>query len=210
MFPGKFITLEGPDGAGKSSVIAELTAYLEGQGHQVLTTREPGGVPIAEEIRRVILDVDHTAMDPRTEVLLFAAARRQHLVEVILPALRQGKIVLCDRFVDSSLAYQGMARDIPVDLIWSINQFAVEDQLPALTLLIDVPAEVGLARIHQARGQRQYDRLDQESLDFHNRVRQAFLDLAQASPERIKVIDGQAPLDQVVAACIDVLHQHAL
>ena len=116
MFPGKFITLEGPDGAGKSSVIAELTAYLEGQGHQVLTTREPGGVPIAEEIRRVILDVDHTAMDPRTEALLFAAARRQHLVEVILPALRQGKIVLCDRFVDSSLAYQGMARDIPVDL----------------------------------------------------------------------------------------------
>ncbi|MFC2703159.1 MAG: dTMP kinase, partial [Abiotrophia defectiva] len=149
MFPGKFITLEGPDGAGKSSVIAELTAYLEGQGHQVLTTREPGGVPIAEKIRRVILDVDHTAMDPRTEALLFAAARRQHLVEVILPALRQGKIVLCDRFVDSSLAYQGMARDIPVDLIWSINQFAVEDQLPALTLLIDVPAEVGLARIHQ-------------------------------------------------------------
>ena len=210
MFPGKFITLEGPDGAGKSSVIAELTASLEGQGHQVLTTREPGGVPIAEEIRRVILDVDHIAMDPRTEALLFAAARRQHLVEVILPALRQGKIVLCDRFVDSSLAYQGMARDIPVDLIWSINQFAVEDQLPALTLLIDVPAEVGLARIHQARDQRQYDRLDQESLDFHNRVRQAFLDLAQASPERIKVIDGQAPLDQVVAACIDVLHQHAL
>ena len=207
---GKFITIEGPDGAGKSSVVQQLGAYLREAGHEVLITREPGGNVIAEQIRHVILDVANTAMDARTEALLYAAGRRQHLVENIVPALQAGKIVICDRFVDSSLAYQGMARNIPTDLIWEINQFAVENYLPELTLLIDVPAEVGIARIHAARTQRQFDRLDQESLEFHTKVRDAFLTFQQQAPERIQLIDGTQPLEQVVAACIQVLKEKGI
>ena len=207
---GKFITIEGPDGAGKSSVVQQLGAYLQAAGHEVLVTREPGGNVIAEQIRHVILDVANTAMDARTEALLYAAGRRQHLVENIVPALQAGKIVICDRFVDSSLAYQGMARNIPTDLIWEINQFAVENYLPELTLLIDVPAEVGIARIHAARTQRQFDRLDQESLEFHTKVRDAFLAFQQQAPERIQLIDGTQPLAQVVAACIQVLKEKGI
>lgn len=201
---GKFISIEGPDGAGKTSVVQALVAKLQAEGvTDIVTTREPGGIKIAEQIRQVILDVANTEMDARTEALLFAASRRQHLVEKILPALEAGKLVICDRFVDSSLAYQGVARNIPTDLIWQINQFAIEDHLPDLTILIDVPAEVGLERIYQAKGQRQFDRLDQEDVSFHNLVRDAFLSFEKES-ERIHLVDGTQTVEEVTEAIYQI------
>ena len=152
MNKGLFISFEGGEGAGKSSVITLLTTALIEQGHKVIVTREPGGIPIAEKIREVILDREHTAMDARTEALLYAAARRQHLVEKVIPALEQGYIVICDRFIDSSLAYQGVARGLGIDEIWSINQFAIEHLMPQLTIYMDVTPEIGLARIAATAG----------------------------------------------------------
>lgn len=208
MYKGKFVTIEGPDGAGKTSVVQALVEKLKAEGvDHILVTREPGGSKIAEEIRDVILDVDNTAMDARTEALLFAAARRQHLIEKIIPALEAGKLVICDRFVDSSMAYQGVARNISTDLIWQINQFAIEGHLPELTLLIDVPAEVGLERIYQAKGKRQFDRLDQEDIAFHNLVRKAFLTF-EKKYERIVLIDGTQSIEAVTQACLEQLKRH--
>lgn len=201
---GKFISIEGPDGSGKSSLVKELTRQLTDLGYEVLATREPGGSPIAERIREVILDVENTAMDAKTEALLFAAARRQHLVETILPALDEGKLVMTDRFIDSSIAYQGVARGIPAEDIWAINQFGIEDYMPDLTLLIDVPAEVGLERIYKAQGQRQFDRLDQESIEFHQLVRGAFLDIEEKN-ERVILVDGNQTVEDVAKDCLIVL-----
>ncbi|MBS4462748.1 dTMP kinase [Aerococcaceae bacterium zg-B36] len=207
MKQGHFITFEGPEGAGKTTVIQLLVKELKEKGyHDIVVTREPGGSQIAEQIRTVILDSNNTLMDKRTEALLFAAARRQHLVEVVLPALEQGKVVLCDRFIDSSLAYQGLARDIEIEKIWEINQFAIEGTLPDLTLLIDVPAEIGLKRIHNARKDEKFDRLDQEALEFHQQVREAFLLLANEHA-RIKVIDGTQSIEQVVQNCMEYIEQ---
>lgn len=207
---GKFISIEGPDGAGKTSVVQALVAKLQAEGvTEIVTTREPGGIKIAEQIRQVILDVDNTEMDARTEALLFAASRRQHLVEKILPALEAGKLVFCDRFVDSSLAYQGRARNIETDLIWEINQFAIEDHLPDLTILIDVPAEVGLERIYQAKGQRQFDRLDQEDVSFHNLVRDAFLSFEKET-ERIVLVDGTQSVEAVTEKIYQILKDKAV
>ena len=204
---GKFISIEGPDGAGKTSVVKALVAKLEADGiTDFMTTREPGGIKISEQIRNVILDVENTEMDARTEALLFAAARRQHLVEKILPALEAGKLVICDRFVDSSLAYQGVARNIPTDLIWEINQFAIDNHLPDLTILIDVPAEIGLERINQAKGQRQYDRLDREGVSFHNLVRNAFLSF-EASSDRIVLVDGTQTIDEITEKIYHILKE---
>lgn len=204
MQAGRFVTIEGPDGSGKTSVLARMDEILSQEGYDILTTREPGGSPIAEQIRELILAVENIAMDSRTEALLFAAQRRQHLVEKVIPNLEAGKLVISDRFVHSSLAYQGLARDIPVEEVWQINLFAIQDYRPDLTLLIDVPAKVGLERIYAARGQRQFDRLDREDLAFHNRVRQAFLDFAKQD-DRIVVVDGQAPIQEVAQECIMIL-----
>lgn len=148
---GLFITLEGGEGAGKTSAVPLLTARLEEQGYQVLATREPGGIEIAEAIRSVILDPANTSMDGRTEALLYAAARRQHLVEKVWPALKKGMIVLCDRFVDSSLAYQGHTRGLGMEEVMEINRFAVETTMPDLTLFFDISPEAGLARISEKR-----------------------------------------------------------
>ena len=204
MTQGKFISIEGPDGSGKSSVIKQLANLLEADGYELVLTREPGGSPIAEQIRQVILDVNNTAMDPLTEAMLYAAGRRQHLVDTILPGLAAGKLVLSDRFVDSSLAYQGVGRQLPLEDIWSINQLAIDGHLPDITLLLDLPAELGLERIYRAQGQRQFDRLDQENLTFHQEVRQAFLDLA-AKEDRIHLIDANQPIEVVVADCYQTL-----
>lgn len=201
---GKFITIEGPDGSGKTSVIKLLVSKLQTMGYSVYPTREPGGSKISEQIREVILDVDNTLMDARTEALLYAAQRRQHLVEKVIPELESGTLVISDRFVHSSLAYQGIARNIPVDEIWKINQFAIENHRPDLTLLIDVPAEVGLDRIYKARGQRQFDRLDQEDLSFHQKVRQAYLDFADMD-ENMVVVDGNQEIDVVANDCMKVI-----
>lgn len=197
---GTFITIEGPDGSGKTSVIQALLPKLEKALKQrIVATREPGGSRIAEEIRELILNPENTEMDVRTEALLYAAGRRQHLVEKIIPALEAGEIVICDRFVDSSLAYQGVARGIGVEQVAAINQFATDGLTPDMTLYLDVEADVGLARINQNKVNRQFDRLDQEDLSFHQQVRSAYLDLLKQNPERMLLIDASQELEQVVS-----------
>lgn len=192
-----FITLEGGEGSGKTTVAKALIEILEGQGQQVIYTREPGGNPIAESIREVILDTNNTTMDARTEALLYAAARRQHLVDVIEPAIQAGKIVICDRFVDSSIAYQGYARGIGADLIAEINDFAIAGMRPDLTIFIDVRPEVGLERINNDT-EREINRLDLEKLSFHQHVYTGYQELVKKYPERIKVINGEMPVCGVV------------
>lgn len=199
---GLFITIEGPDGAGKTSVLEELYPRLQLRAKSPLVkTREPGGIPIAEKIRKIILDPRNEAMDERTEALLYAAARRQHLVEKIFPALSEGKIVLCDRFVDSSLAYQGAGRRIGLSAIASINEFAVEGTTPDFTLYLDVDSDTGLRRIQSTR-RHQMDRLDSEGLEFHQRVRHAYLKLAEENPDRITKINASKSLTAVVEDCL--------
>ncbi len=197
---GLFITIEGPDGAGKTSVINELYPRLQLIAKKgIVKTREPGGVRISEKIRHIILNPEHDEMDERTEALLYAAARRQHLVEVILPALNAGKIVICDRFVDSSLAYQGAGRRIGMDEIAAINEFATEGTTPDFTLYLDIDSDSGLRRIQQNRAY-QIDRLDSEGLEFHQRVRHAYLKLAEEDPFRIHRVDARMSLPDVVEA----------
>ena len=164
----------------------------------IVKTREPGGVKISEKIRQIILDPQNEEMDERTEALLYAAARRQHLVQVILPALSAGKIVICDRFVDSSLAYQGAGRRIGMPDIRKINEFATEGTKPDFTLYLDVDSDTGLKRIENARSGRQVDRLETESLEFHQRVRHAYLKLAEEEPIRIHKVDARMSLTDVV------------
>ena len=191
-----FITFEGGEGAGKSTAIKRIVEKLTSEGYEIVLTREPGGTPIAEEIRNVILDKKNTAMDPRTETLLYAASRRQHLVEKVIPALKEGKLVLCDRFIDSSLAYQGGAREIGIDNVYNMNLFATEGMLPDLTILFDIKPEEGLARI-AANSQREVNRLDVEKLAFHNKVRDSFHELAKKFPERFVIIDASKSPDEV-------------
>ena len=194
-----FITIEGPEGSGKSSVTKKVAEMLEKDGEQIVMTREPGGTPIAEQIRNVILDKANTKMDPMTEALLYAASRRQHLVEKVWPLSKQGKIVISDRFIDSSLAYQGGARGLGIDRIYDLNMtYATEGYSPDLTLLFDLEPEIGLARI-AANVSREVNRLDLEKIEFHRQVRQTFLDLAKRFPERFVVIDASKSFDEVVA-----------
>lgn len=192
-----FITFEGPEGAGKTTVIQKIAERLKQANIEVLSTREPGGIEIAEKIRAVILNPEHTAMDERTEALLYAAARSQHYFEKVRPALDAGKLVICDRFIDSSLAYQGYARGIGVEEVLAINEFAIGKKLPDVTILFDLAPEVGLARI-QAHGNREVNRLDVESLAFHKKVREGYLLLVKRYPERIKVVNADQNLEQVI------------
>ncbi|TMW69977.1 dTMP kinase [Alteribacter natronophilus] len=193
---GRFITFEGGEGAGKTTVLRAIQKKLENAGYQVLTTREPGGSVIAEKIRDVILDTRHTEMDNRTEALLYAAARRQHLVEKVLPALEEGAVVLCDRFIDSSIVYQGVARGIGTDEVREMNLFATAGLMPDLTLFFDVDPETGLSRIGKNEG-REINRLDQEDLAFHYRVQEAYRSLASAEPERILTVDAGKTEEEV-------------
>jgi len=203
---GIFITIEGPDGAGKTSVIKQLLPMLEETIQQeIVATREPGGSRIAEEIRELILNPENTEMDARTEALLYAAGRRQHLVEKILPALETDKLVICDRFVDSSLAYQGAARGLGVHEVAEINQFATDNLSPDLTLYLDIEAHLGLERINQNKKTRQFDRLDQETLEFHEKVRSAYLEIAKNHVERIVQIDASQELGTVVEQCYQTI-----
>lgn len=192
---GKFITFEGPDGSGKTTISKIVAEQLESQGFKVLLTREPGGIDIAEQIRTIILDKNNTAMEARTEALLYAAARRQHLIEKVKPALDEGYIVICDRFVDSSLAYQGVARNIGIDEVYKINLFAIGDIMPDLTIFFDVPYEIGLARINN--NQRTKDRLDLESNDFHKKVYEGYLKICGMYNDRITKIDATKTIDEV-------------
>lgn len=198
------ITLEGGEGAGKTTVLKQLAAALELQGHSVVCTREPGGINIAEQIRTVILDQQNVEMDARTEALLYAAARRQHLVEKIIPALESGTIVLCDRYIDSSLAYQGHARGLGIEEIYSVNKFAIDAYMPDLTLYFDVDPEVGLSRIEKDGG-REVNRLDVESLKFHEAVREGYRLLVDRYPERIRVIDAGKDMEAVLEEARDTV-----
>lgn len=205
MANGLFITIEGPDGAGKTTVLNELFPRLQMIAKkEIIKTREPGGVLIAEKIRQIILNPDHRQMDERTEALLYAAARRQHLVEVIMPALNEGKIVICDRFVDSSLTYQGAGRRIGMKEIAQINEFATEGLEPDFTLYLDVDSDTGLRRIQNHRKQ-DVDRLDLEGLEFHQRVRHAYLKLAEENPVRIHRIDTKMSLQEVVESSFSAI-----
>lgn len=197
MTRGLFITTEGPEGAGKTTILQMLIEKLQADGVKVLYTREPGGIEIAEQIRNVILDKNNTAMDPRTEALLYAAARRQHLVEKVEPALKEGYIVLCDRFIDSSLAYQGHARKLGIDEVYSINRFAIDDMMPNLTLYFDIEPEVGLERINKS-SEREVNRLDLENLQFHQDVREGYQILLKRFPERMYKIDAGQTIDVVL------------
>ncbi|MDY0295051.1 MAG: dTMP kinase [Acholeplasmataceae bacterium] len=187
-----FITFEGGEGTGKTTLIQEIAKRLR-QKYEVITTREPGGSMITEAIRDIILNPKYQGVTPYTEALLLAASRAQHLDEVILPALKQHKMVLCDRFIDSSLAYQGYARHLGYDFVLSINRYAVEN-LPQLTFYIDLDPTIGLSRItHRDK----YDRLDQEAFDFHTKVRQGYLEVAAQYKERIVTIDGSKTIKEI-------------
>lgn len=192
-----FVTIEGPEGSGKSSVTKEVVKILESEGYSIVLTREPGGTPIAEEIRNVILDKKNVAMDPITEALLYAASRRQHLIEKVWPLSKEGKIVISDRFLDSSLAYQGGARGIGIDKVLSLNQYATDGFYPDLTLLFDIDPRIGLARI-AANNNREVNRLDLEKIEFHDNVRKTFLELAKRFSDRYIVLDASKPFDEVV------------
>lgn len=204
-----FITIEGGEGSGKTTMIGRLAAFMQNNSIPYLITREPGGIDIAEKIRSIILNPEHTSMDARTEALLYAAARRQHLVEKVEPALAEGLTVICDRFVDSSLVYQGMARGIGIEEVWAINQFAIEKRMPDLTILLDIDPEEGLSRI-MANGDREFNRLDMESLAFHRMVRDGYKHLADQYPNRIKVVDASKSPSQVEREMIHVLESAVL
>lgn len=191
-----FITIEGPEGSGKSTISKNVVARLIKEGCPIVQTREPGGTPISEQIREIILNKNNTTMDARTEALLYAASRRQHLVEKVWPALKENKIVICDRYLDSSLAYQGGARGLGIDNILNINMFATEETFPDLTLLFDISPEIGLDRISK-NSNREVNRLDLETLEFHKKVRESFLLLAKRYPERFVIIDASRSIEKV-------------
>lgn len=199
MKKGLIISFEGPDGAGKTTVINRLLPILsEKLNRSIVSTREPGGVDIAERIRDVILDVNHTSMDDKTELLLYMAARRQHFVEKVLPALKSGKLVLIDRFIDSSVAYQGSGRGLDKQVISWLNDFVTDSRKPDLTLYFDIDSETGLTRIAK-NAEREINRLDLEKLEMHQRVRQGYLELAELEKSRVVTIDASQNLEQVVA-----------
>lgn len=203
---GTLISFEGPEGAGKSSILEAILPLLEEKGIPYITTREPGGVDIAEKIRQVILDPDHTSMDAKTELLLYIASRRQHLVERVLPALAAGKVVLMDRFIDSSVAYQGYGRGLSVEDIEWLNQFATDGLKPDLTLYFDLDVEEGLARIARNH-EREVNRLDLEGLELHYKVRKGYLALAEKEPERIVKIDASQSFEAVLADVLTILEK---
>ena len=193
---GFFITFEGNDGSGKSSVITAIKEELEKLNIDVLLTREPGGSKIAEKIRQIILDKDNLEMDPKTEALLYAASRREHLVQTVKPALAEGKVVLSDRYLDSSLVYQGIARKIGVEEVYNMNDFAVEGLLPDLTIMLAVRPEVGMNRIKKNRND--LDRLELEKMEFHNMVYEGYKSIANKFTERIIMINGEKTKEEVI------------
>jgi dTMP kinase len=201
--PGLFITFEGPEGSGKTTQIQPLADFLRSQGREVLTLREPGGTPISEQIRAVLMNLANTAMHPRTEILLFLAARAQLVEEVIRPALARGQIVLCDRYADSTLAYQGYGHGVDLQTLRQLLHFATGGLQPDLTFLLDVDPLIGLRR---KRKEGEWNRLDAYDESFHQRVRAGYRQLAQAEPQRWVIVDAAQPPDAVQSD----LRQHVL
>jgi dTMP kinase len=206
-----FITLEGPDGAGKTTQAGLLAARLREGGRDVLAIREPGGTAVGEHIRALLIDPHHSEIVPRAEMLLFAASRAQLIAEVVEPALARGRIVVCERYVDASLAYQGVGRGLGVDLVRSVNDAATGGLRPDLTLLLDLDPETGLRRARAAAGREGFDggdRMERETAAFHAHVREGFLALARKEPQRIRVVDARrtvTDVQQEIAAAVDVL-----
>ncbi len=191
---GKFITVEGTDGSGKSTQIELMMRYLEEKGADIVFTREPGGTEISEKIRKIILDINNKKMTGTTEALLYAAARSQHVEEKIIPALEDGKIVICDRFVDSSIAYQGAARNLGIDSIMQMNSFALHGIMPDMTLFFDLAPEKGILR---KKNERALDRLEAEKLDFHKRVYEGYKMMCESYPDRIVAINADRRVEDV-------------
>ncbi|WP_243525396.1 dTMP kinase [Bacillus pseudomycoides] len=206
---GLFVTIEGPEGSGKSTLITKLLPYFEKKEQKVIATREPGGIAISEEIREILHKQEHTMMEARTEALLYAAARRQHLVEKVMPALEKNYLVLCDRFIDSSLAYQGYARGLGIDKVFEINRFATEDCMPNLTIYLDIEPEVGLARIEKDAN-REVNRLDMESMKFHKRVREGYLQLVDRFADRIVVVNADQSMEKIMEEVIQLIEDKLL
>lgn len=196
MNKGIFIVFEGGEGSGKSTILYKTYIWLKDLGYDCIKTREPGGINISEQIREVILNKENINMDGRTEALLYAAARRQHLVEKVIPALKSGQIVLCDRFVDSSLVYQGYARGLGIEEVYSINKFAIEDCMPDLSILFDIRPEIGMERIKK-NSNREVNRLDLEKLDFHNKVREGYSLIYNQNKDGIVKINAEKSIDEV-------------
>jgi dTMP kinase len=196
MNKGIFISIEGGDGTGKTTQLKLIEKYLKEKQVEYILTREPGGIDIAEQIRKVILDKKNTTMDGRTEALLYAASRRQHLVERVIPALINNKVVICDRFVDSSLAYQGYARGLGIEEVLKINEFAIEGYMPILTIYLDIEPSIGINRINMDI-HREINRLDLEEIDFHEMVRKGYHLLIDKYPERIKLVDANQSIEGV-------------
>jgi dTMP kinase len=199
---GSFISFEGGEGAGKSTQIRRLAERLRTVGHDVVVTREPGGSPGAEAIRELLVNGSADRWSPVTETLLMYAARRDHVERVIRPSLVEGKIVLCDRFADSTRAYQGAGGDAPASLIASLEDHVLGGTIPTLTLILDLPAEIGLSRA-EARGGAA--RFESKGLEFHERLRAGYLEIARREPERCVVVDADAELDAVTAAIWDAV-----
>ena len=198
-----FITLEGPEGSGKSSHITPLADTIRQAGYAVVITREPGGTPIGDEIRKTLLNLKNTAMHPTTEILLFQASRAQHVHELILPSIRAGKVVLCDRFADSTMAYQGYGHQTDLEQLAQIIRFATGGLQPDLTLLLDVDIEIGLKR--RSSDQESWNRLDAKEKAFHQRVRQGYLKMSASQPERWAIVDASQSLEQVQQTLIRVV-----
>ncbi len=196
-----FITFEGGECSGKTTIIGEISKLFDSMNIKYITTREPGGIKIAEKIRSIILDIDNKEMTPETEALLYAASRMQHLSEKVIPACKDGYIVLCDRFLDSSIAYQGIARGLGIEKVLNINSFAL-DYLPDLTIFIDVKPEVALKRLSLRD---KSDRLDLENIDFHEKVYNGYHEAIKLYPDRIKVVDGNQSLEDVIKDCKKII-----
>ncbi|MDS3925231.1 dTMP kinase [Staphylococcus hominis] len=195
-----FITFEGPEGSGKTTVLNQINKLLS-ENYNVISTREPGGVSTGEEIRNILLDGEN--IDIRTEALLFAASRREHMVEKVIPALKNNKVVLCDRYIDSSLAYQGYARGIGIEEVKKINEFAINGLYPDLTIYLDIDAEVGRERI--LKNQRSQNRLDKETLTFHQKVIEGYKTLIKTNPERFKVVDATQSIESVISDTYEII-----
>jgi len=198
-----FITFEGIEGCGKTTQMRLLAERLGTLGKSVTTTREPGGCPIADQIRGILLDAGNSAMTPLAELLLYAAARAQHVAEVVKPALAAGHIVLCDRFTDATIAYQGYGRRLDQQVIDGLNHLAIDGVRPDVTVLLDCPVEVGLARamarINSSHGARE-ERFELEAMEFHQRVRDGYLQLAASEPDRFVIVDGAAGVEETAVA----------
>lgn len=197
---GIFITMEGPDGSGKSTQIELLKGFLESKGYEILITREPGGTRISEAVREIILNKDFQEMNDMTELLLYTSARAQLVGEVIKPALEAGKAVISDRFVDSAAVYQGIARGLGIDTVYDINKYALQGIMPDLTFHLDLPASAGIAR---KKNQAELDRMELQTLEFHNKVAEGYRELARRNPDRIISMDAALPKEEICAMIIE-------